>query len=328
MSEPKPFSNIFKGNRKQHDGIKDLPLAPPWRQFDKRTILQRGEGYYAGDDEIRAVNAALVLRRPLLITGKPGTGKSSLAYGVAHELGLGDVLVWPITSRSTLQQGLYQYDALARFQEGSGPRAAPDEATAPREIAPFLRLGPLGTALIDSREKRPRVLLIDEIDKSDIDLPNDLLHVFEEGEFEIPELSRLPQRPEYDTIPLRLYKSEETRPVTRGRAYCMAFPLVLLTSNGEREFPPAFERRCLRLRIKQPTKEELGQIIAKRLNLDASSSATVKELIAEFVGLRDTQKQELATDQLLNAIYFVTNTNPSADWPEIKKLILQSLGGT
>ena len=126
------------------------------------------------------VNTALFLRRPLLITGKPGSGKSTLAHSVAYELNLGPVLRWPITTRSTLQDGLYRYDAIARLHEASLRGGTP-------KIGPFVQLGPLGTAMVPTRW--PRVLLIDEIDKSDIDLPNDLLNIFEEGEFEIPELA-------------------------------------------------------------------------------------------------------------------------------------------
>ena len=256
MSENEQFCRIFEGNRERHNHIRTRPVAPPWREFTTQTLAERGGGYHADEDEIRAVNAALLLRRPLLITGKAGTGKSSLAYAVAYELDLGDVLVWPITSRSTLQQGLYHYDAIARFQEASPiQKSVTAELSTPPEIAPFLRLGPLGTAFVDSQEKRPRVLLIDEIDKSDIDLPNDLLHIFEEGEFEIPELSRLPKRREYEVINIRLHKSEEMRPITRGQVRCNAFPMVFLTSNDERQFPPAFQRRCLRLNIKQPNPE-------------------------------------------------------------------------
>lgn len=102
---------IFQGsNQVNPDGLKNLPKdPPPWRDFkDKRNKKQRGKTYQASDREVKMVNAALYLRRPLLITGSPGVGKSSLAYAVAHELDLGSVLHWPITSKSTLQDGLYR----------------------------------------------------------------------------------------------------------------------------------------------------------------------------------------------------------------------------
>lgn len=206
---------------------------PPWRDFTgtpdpgyeppgcagpawERT-RRRGEGYVPDGPEKDVVNTALHLRRPLLITGKPGVGKSTLAYSIAADLDLGPVLHWPITSRTVLRDGLYLYDAIGRLQEagleqlrtpgaaaavhpGAAARAAaaetaadpaafaPDPGTGP-SIARYLRLGPLGTALLP--QDRPRVLLVDEIDKSDIDLPGDLLTVFEDGGFDIPELARL-----------------------------------------------------------------------------------------------------------------------------------------
>src|SRR5205823_6354697 len=126
--------------------------------------LERAQAYRADDKVVNMVNAALYLRRPLLVTGRPGTGKSTLAYSIAFELKLGPVLYWPITSRSTLTESLYQYDALGRLQEASLQQSASrsGDFQSP-DIGRFIRLGPLGTALLP--RARPRVLLIDELDK-------------------------------------------------------------------------------------------------------------------------------------------------------------------
>ncbi|MET9735926.1 MoxR family ATPase [Streptomyces sp. NPDC006458] len=236
------------------------------------------------------MNAALYLRRPMLVTGAPGSGKSSLAYGVAHELGLGRVLRWPITSRSTLRDGLYQYDALGRLQDANL------RGEAGEDIGRYIRLGPLGTAMLPTRV--PRVLLIDEIDKGDTDLPNDLLDVFEEGEFAIPELERVAERqPMVD-----VYTDDGTgQALTSGRVRVRAFPFIVLTSNGERDFPPAFLRRCLRLDLPQPGVEQLMRIVEAHLGPSAVQDG--RELIELFV--QRQFHETLSTDQLLNAMYLL-----------------------
>lgn len=282
---------------------------PSWRAFDEQ-VETRKRRFVAPPNAVEVVNAALYLRRPLLVTGNPGTGKSSLAYAIAFELGLGEVLKWPITTRTTLEDGLYRYDAIARLRDSQRNETKQGE----QDIGKYLQLGPLGTALIprDNEPKKPRILLIDEIDKSDIDLPNNLLNVFEDGEFDIPELIRIKDKTE-SGVPVKTYYRHEDEElnftVLKGQVKAKTFPLVIMTSNGEREFPPAFLRRCLRLDIKPPKKKELTEIVNQHLSSEKQKDETfqsqVADLIDEFLKYRDTEERNLATDQLLNAVYLL-----------------------
>jgi MoxR-like ATPase len=298
---------IFQGQGDPHDGIARLPAPPPWRtfdggpvasmdgvSFDGRGRLPGHDAYQSDERTLELVNVALYLRRPLLVTGAPGVGKSTLAYAVAQELRLGPVLRWPITTRSTLKEGLYRYDAIGRMEDASIRRGTGTPDGTASDIARYLGLGPLGTALAPFGQ--PRVLLVDEVDKSDIDLPNDLLDVFEEGEFEIPELSRIA-----DSVPEVSVRGPDGTLVTvrHGRVRCLEFPFVVLTSNGERDFPPAFLRRCVRLELDAPDADRLGAIVAAHLG--EAAAARSGPLIAAFLARRDAGT--LATDQLLNAVY-------------------------
>ncbi len=363
----------FDGNCGDHPRpLEQLPECPPWRQFllpeavdadkdedywqklrtlatkDNRTI-QRGQSFRLplkdGTSEIiDAVNAAIHLRRPLLVTGAPGAGKTTLAYAIAYELQLGPVLSWPITARARLQDAQYRYDAIARLQDAqldAKRQSNPDDESAPpppkeeRDLGDYIQLGSVGTAFLPSR--LPRVLLIDEIDKSDLNLPNDLLNLFEEGEFEITELARRKRRGQGTddpnaTVEVRTADKDMTAPITNGQVQCCAFPIVIMTSNGEREFPPAFNRRCLRVEMPAPTVTSLQPIVQAHFQqADPTGWTETAEnlipVIEDF--LSKDGNGDRATDQLLNAIYLMTrHDRPSdADMKRLRDLLFKRLSG-
>jgi MoxR-like ATPase len=317
-----------------------LPPAPPWRAFNGgplpvEDVAPQDEGEadrrlgsehrlparHVDPHEIDMVNAALYLRRPLLVTGRPGSGKSSLAYRVARELRLGRVLRWPITSHTTLKGGLYSYDAIGRAQ-AAGARAA-DRRDGDQEppIGEYLRLGELGTVFLPRRQ--PRVLLIDELDKSEADLPNDLLSLFEDGEFLVPELVRMRSRSR--EVEVFTADPDATATISDGRVRCVAFPFVVITSNGDRDFPPAFLRRCLRLEIQDPDIEQLSAMVAAHA-LDPSDTHRSR-IIEEFVS-RSEAYGGLPVDKLLEAVYLATSgayRDEGESWPRLVDALWRQL---
>lgn len=358
---------VFKGESEPSpDRICQLPPPPPWRQF--RSVIdaeanpteaqqyrerlatywtdlrekaasesysrdrQRGQSFRIREDKsrvIKAVNAALTLRRPLLVTGQPGSGKTSLAYAVAHELVLGPVLMWPITARTTLEAGLYRYDAIARLQDAQMRKQKREAGEAPppeKTIGDYIQLGSLGTAFLPT--PFPRVLLIDEIDKSDINLPNDLLNLLEEGQFEIAELVRLAEDGQTAASNVQVRTADDfKRELEGGKVRCEAFPLIVMTSNGDRDFPPAFLRRCLRVRMPQPTEADLVNIVEAHLTQAVADK--VRDLISRFFVKTDSEAALRATDQLLNAVYmrkYGAEVEPDDDLEQLLLAALTSIG--
>src|SRR6186997_2303054 len=181
--------------------------------------------YVATDDLKVAVNASIVLERPLLIKGEPGTGKTVLAEEVAKALGV-PLLTWHIKSTTEAQQGLYEYDAVSRLRDSQLGDARVSD------ISNYIRRGKLWDAF--TSEQLP-VLLIDEIDKADIEFPNDLLQELDRMEFHV-----------YET-------NETVKAVDR--------PIVVITSNNEKELPDAFLRRCFFHYIRFPDRETMSDII-------------------------------------------------------------------
>lgn len=183
------------------------------------------ESYIVADDLGLAVNAAVTLEKPLLLKGEPGTGKTRLAEELAASLGV-PLIRWQIKSTTKAQQGLYEYDAVSRLRDS---QLGSDKV---HDIANYIKPGKLWQAF--TAAERP-VLLIDEIDKADIEFPNDLLHELDQMEFHV-----------YET-------GEQVRAEHR--------PIVIITSNNEKELPDAFLRRCFFHYIKFPDAETLAQIV-------------------------------------------------------------------
>ncbi|MBN9477955.1 MAG: AAA family ATPase [Bordetella sp. SCN 67-23] len=226
--------------------------------------FQGTDTYVATDDLTLAVNAALTLERPLLIKGEPGTGKTMLAEEVARALGR-PLLQWHIKSTTKAHQGLYEYDAVSRLRDSQ----LGDEKV--RDITNYIVRGVLWQAFASPE---PVVLLIDEIDKADIEFPNDLLR-------------------ELDRMEFHVYETRETvRAVHR--------PLVIITSNNEKDLPDAFLRRCFFHYIRFPEKETMERIVG--VHYPGLKKELLSAALDSFFQLRETPglKKKPSTSELLD----------------------------
>jgi MoxR-like ATPase len=314
--------DIFTGDGVPHRTVVDreaweeIPPLRSWRQraAGRAPVFDMPEGL-AG-----AVNAALHLRRPLMLTGGPGSGKSTLVDLIAAELELGPVLRWHITSKSTLTEGLYEYDALGRLHMTQEPGTDPGAAAAEN----FVTLGPFGTALAAGKvSSKVRAVLIDEIDKSDLDLPGDLLNVMENGEFAIPVLVRAKTGSPF------IVKGADGGDYVidaDGVARRQHFPVIVFTSNGERTFSPPFLRRCIRFDMPPVNKDRLIRIVAAHLSSDAA--AAEQPVISDFA-TRLQAGDSLALNQILEFVYLVTGDSaPGSDAREnLRTILLKELSG-
>jgi MoxR-like ATPase len=220
--------------------------------------------YVATDDLKLAVNAALALERPLLVKGEPGTGKTMLAEEVARSLGR-PLLQWHIKSTTKAQQGLYEYDAVSRLRDSQLGDARVGE------ISHYIKRGVLWEAFAS---ETPAIVLIDEIDKADIEFPNDLLR-------------------ELDRMEFHVYETQQTIKA-RHR------PLVVITSNNEKELPDAFLRRCFFHYIRFPDAETMTRIVD--VHFPGLKKALLAEALQVFFNLRDVPglKKRPSTSELLD----------------------------
>ena len=220
--------------------------------------------YVASQDLMNAVNIAVTLQKPLLIKGEPGTGKTMLAQAVAEALGK-KLIIWNVKSTTKAQDGLYVYDVVQRLYDSQFGNAGVDD------IAKYIKLGKLGEAFSSEEQV---VLLIDEVDKADLEFPNDLLWELDQMEFYIPE--------------------------TKETVKAKQRPIVIITSNAEKELPDAFLRRCVFHYIEFPDQEQMEDIL--RVHFDKLDERLVQHALAAFYWVRELRgiEKKPSTSELVD----------------------------
>jgi MoxR-like ATPase len=255
--------------------------------------FKASQSYVSTEDLTLAVNAAITLERPLLVKGEPGTGKTMLAVEVARSLGL-ELVEWHIKSTTKAQQGLYEYDAVSRLRDSQlGDKRVQD-------INNYIVRGMLWKAFT---AEKPVVLLIDEVDKADIEFPNDLLRELDRMEFYV----------------------YETRELVKARQR----PIVFITSNNEKELPDAFLRRCFFHYIRFPDKETMEKIVA--VHFPGLRKSLLREAMEVFFEVREVPglKKKPSTSELLDwlKLLLAEDIPPEALRAKDRKTIIPPLHG-
>ena len=230
------------------------------------SAFQGTENYVASPELLNAVNIAVTLQKPLLIKGEPGTGKTMLAQAVADAMGK-KLIIWSVKSTTKAQDGLYVYDVVQRLYDSQFGSSGVDD------IAKYIKLGKLGEAFSSDEQV---VLLIDEIDKADLEFPNDLLWELDKMEFYIPE--------------------------TKQTVAAKQRPIVIITSNAEKELPDAFLRRCIFHYIAFPDPEQMEKIV--RVHFDRLDDTLLRQALEAFYLLRgiDAIEKKPSTSELVDWI--------------------------
>ena len=230
------------------------------------TKFSGSANYVASRDLMETVNIAVALQKPLLIKGEPGTGKTMLAQAVADALGK-KLIIWNVKSTTKAQDGLYVYDVVQRLYDSQFGNAGVDD------VKKYIKLGKLGEAFSADEQV---VLLIDEIDKADLEFPNDLLWELDRMEFYIPE--------------------------TKETVQARQRPIVIITSNAEKELPDAFLRRCVFHYIEFPEQEQMEAIL--RVHFGDLEEKLVKQSLAAFYWLRELRgiEKKPSTSELVDWI--------------------------